>query len=125
MTSGNLSSTKKGLIIGIVIGLLFGFYNLISDCHIGLGSTTANPPGCENSIEFLLAGIETWTYVIISALFGFIINSLLYKGYGSIIIPLIQILSPIIVYGLLGLLIGWIVKKFRPSQPNYQSIKNK
>ena len=113
MSWKELSITKNGLLIGIIIGILFGFYSLVSDCHIGLYNTGSNPTGCNNFLEFLFAGVETWIMIFFEIIFGFIINPLMAKGYAQIVKITLQLLSPIIIFGLVGILIGFIVKKLR------------
>jgi hypothetical protein len=44
LNNKNMSITKKGLLIGLCIGIIFGIYSNITNCHTSPGG----PNGCEN-----------------------------------------------------------------------------
>jgi uncharacterized membrane protein YeaQ/YmgE (transglycosylase-associated protein family) len=103
-----MSFAKKGLLIGIIVGLLFGFYSNITDCHTSWGG----PSGCNNSFELYIAGFEFLLWLIPYALFGSLIPDT------TAAFRVLLFISPIIFFGVIGLLGGWITGKIKSKKEN-------
>jgi len=107
------SYTKKGLIIGLVFGWFFGVYSNISTCHTGLAG------GCfsiRSAIEFFISfPISFPISILLMDTFESLSRSELKFVSGAILL-----ISPIIFFGLLGLLIGWIIGKIKGEKTEVQ-----
>jgi len=109
----NLSYTKKGTIIGIIIGVILLVIGIIGilNCEIGfVDSVTSNPSMCGSKILYL--GVPYGVVFIISI----IISAWLKIPDTNIAVFLLHIFSSliflVIVYSL-GVLIGYIVEKIK------------
>lgn len=100
-----MSITKKGLIIGLCIGIIFGIYSNITGCHTSPGG----PNGCSNSFQLFVAGVEFILWIIPVLLFKLvpgIIDTESMSGF-----KIILFIGPIVVFSLLGLLIGFLLNR--------------
>lgn len=103
----NWSYARKGLLIGIFLGLLFLLYTLLTNCHTSFGG----PNGCHAQWDLGLAMLEfliLFPSMILLPILGISFEGVLWKIF--------RIISPIIFFGLLGLLIGLIVGKIKSSK---------
>ena len=101
----DIGYAKKGLIIGLLIGVIFGIYSNVTNCHTSPGG----PSGCQNSFELFIAGIEFLLMIGPYLLFIAIIPD-------TFAFRILIFLSPIIFFSLIGLLIGWILGKIKSSR---------
>jgi len=98
-----ISLTKKGLLFGLVIGLLFGIHMNLTSCHTSPGG----PSGCSNNLEIYLAAFEFFLQISLMVLLFWIPNfsNLIWKP------GIVLFISPIILFGLISLFIGWVLEK--------------
>lgn len=99
----NLSHSKKGLIVGIAIGLVFALYSNIAQCHPQIlgGGVDA----CKNSAQLIVGIIEFLIYFIFAPIVSFLPFS------AEIKFRILLIISPIILFGLIGFLFGFLKDK--------------
>jgi len=93
---------KYGIFIGMFIGLLFGVYSNITDCHTNPGG----PSGCEDKFELRVAVFEFFLYLIPLLLIATWIHS-------EIIWRMFILLWPAVIFGLFGLLLDWAIRKVK------------
>ncbi len=106
----SLSRTKKGLIIGLCIGILFGIYSITTSCHASFGGSS----GCANQFQLLVAAIE-----FLLLLPFVLLTVLLFRwnpgpGY-SLGFKISTFISIVLVFAIIGLLVGFIAGKVRNS----------
>lgn len=101
----DIGYAKKGLIIGLLIGIAFGIYSNVTNCHTSPGG----PSGCQNSFELFIAGIEFFLMIGPYLLFKSIIPDTRFT------FRILIFISPIIFFSLIGLFIGWVIGKIKSS----------
>jgi len=105
MTWENLSHRKKGLIMGLVIGLIFAFYSNVTKCHPRiLGSGVSS---CNNSFQVIIGIIEFLIYFPFSFLVSFLPFSF------SVNFKILLAISPLTIFGLAGSLFGSLRERFK------------
>lgn len=102
-----LSYTKKGLLIGLMSGIIFGIYSNITSCHGSFGGSSGY---CSNDIERFIATIEFFLFLGPYVLFQSIIPDTMFAG------RVLYFISPVIIFSLTGLLIGMFVGKIKSKQ---------
>lgn len=91
----------RGGIIGLIIGLIFGLYSYyFNSCHASIGGGFG---GCSSVLGQTFAMIEAYIYLPVI----YIGNNILPHNLTFLIY------SPIIVFTLLGIIIGWIYGKIK------------
>ena len=98
-----LSPVKKGFLIGVLTGLLFGIYSNITTCHTGL---IDGPIGCNNSLELYIAFFEFILWAVPVLLLSWLPDFL-----DTVVYRLSFFISPIILFGLVGLFLGKVSGK--------------
>jgi hypothetical protein len=100
-----MSTSKKGLLIGLCLGIAFIVYNNFSGCHTSFGG----PNGCHGMIQ---------TYIAILAFIFFFIILVLLRQIPSLtnysFLPEIILFALIIIsFGLFGMLFGFIFDRIK------------
>ena len=106
-----MSITKKGLVVGLCIGIIFGIYSITTNCHTSPGG----PDGCNNSLQLSIAVVEFCLHIIPVLLFSKV-PGLFDLANTAIGFKIVLFVSPVIVFGLIGLLIGFIINKSKKSK---------
>jgi len=100
-----MSITKKGLLIGLCIGIIFGIYSNITNCHTSPGG----PSGCDNSLQLLIAMFEFCLWIVPVLLLnwipGFVDSTIGFK--------IILFIIPVVVFSLIGLFSGFAINKVK------------
>lgn len=108
------SLIKKVFMAGLLAGLVFAVYSNLTDCHPQI--LGAGVEACDNKLEIWLGMFEFLIYFPIAALFGFL-------GLGYLFGPdcgfqILITLSPVVVFSLIGLIVGLILSKIVKSLNN-------
>lgn len=105
-----MSISKKGLLIGLCVGIVFGIYFNTTDC-------VANPHGtygCDNLPQAIIAGGALFLVIIPYVI---LIDSGIINPESLIMYKITLFLIPILVFGLVGLIVGFTVNKIKTRLP--------
>jgi hypothetical protein len=94
MKWSSLPPAKKGLIIGLIFGLILTIYATTTDCNVGFGGIS----GCNNSLGVII---------------GYIEFPLLLIALPLTLLRVPSVISLVASFALVGFLVGFIVGKVK------------